>query len=44
MLRQSDGGLEHTYTVGQQPLGIVFDGTTIWVSNYLDDTVSKITP
>ena len=31
-----------TIDVGDDPSGVAFDGTHIWVTNYLDDTVSKI--
>ena len=31
-----------TVTVGDGPRGVAFDGTHIWVTNYNDDTVSKI--
>jgi DNA-binding beta-propeller fold protein YncE len=33
-----------TVTVGDAPYGVAFDGSNIWVSNYSDDTVSKIVP
>jgi DNA-binding beta-propeller fold protein YncE len=31
-----------TIAVGDDPVGVAFDGTHIWVTNYLNDTVSKI--
>ncbi len=36
------GGIKQTYSVGNYPAGILFDGTSIWVANYFDSTVSKI--
>ena len=34
--------LETTVAVGDAPVGIAFDGTHIWVTNYNDNTVSRI--
>jgi YVTN family beta-propeller protein len=31
-----------TFTVGKRPTGVAFDGTNIWVTNNLDDTVSVL--
>jgi len=31
-----------TFDVGDSPFGVCFDGTNIWVTNYGDDTVSKL--
>ena len=33
---------QETVGVGDDPTGVAFDGTHIWVTNYNDDTVSKI--
>jgi YVTN family beta-propeller protein len=33
-----------TYTVGSNPSGLVFDGTSIWVANYSSNNVSKLNP
>ncbi len=40
---KGNGSRQHTYSVGNYPQGILFDGTSIWVSNEDDNTVSKIT-
>jgi hypothetical protein len=37
-----DGG-SHVYPVGDSPVGVLFDGTSIWVANFGSDTVTKIT-
>ena len=42
-LRLTDGVIEQTYNVGDNPIDILFDGTSIWVANIFDGTVSKIT-
>ena len=36
------GVVAATIDVGDAPRGVAFDGTHIWVTNSLDDTVSKI--
>ncbi len=36
------GSVVGTYPVGSTPNDVVFDGTHIWVTNLLDDTVSKL--
>jgi hypothetical protein len=33
-----------TFSVGAGPEGIAFDGTNMWVANYGDDTVTKLSP
>jgi len=35
-------GSAQTYAVGNNPQGITFDGTYIWVANRGDDTVTKL--
>src|SRR5579862_2181932 len=32
----------HWYPVGQNPLGMCFDGSNIWTANFGDGTVSKL--
>jgi hypothetical protein len=32
----------HWYKVGQNPLGMAFDGANIWTANFSDGTVSKL--
>jgi len=32
----------HWYPVGQNPLGMCFDGSNIWTANFGDGTVSKV--
>ncbi|MEQ1702073.1 MAG: YncE family protein [Ilumatobacteraceae bacterium] len=45
MLRwDQDPGRAATIAVGQNPYGVVFDGTSIWVSNAADGTLSKVDP
>jgi DNA-binding beta-propeller fold protein YncE len=41
-LKASDGSLVGTYAVGDVPFGICFDGANIWVTNLLDNTVTKL--
>ena len=36
------GVVAATIDVGNDPAGVAFDGTHIWVTNLNDDTVSKI--
>ena len=38
----STGTVVGTYSVGNQPWGIAFDGTNMWVGNSGDGTVTKI--
>ena len=33
-----------TFTVGNGPRGIAFDGTNMWVTNYYDNTVTELSP
>jgi hypothetical protein len=40
-LRASDGTNWGTFTVGNQPRGIAFDGANIWVTNNVNNSVSK---
>ena len=40
----NDPGRAGVITVGDVPYGIAFDGTNIYVTNYVDDTVSIIDP
>jgi len=42
-LRPRDGVRQHTFGTGTDPEGILFDGTSIWVTNYGSGTISKIT-
>src|SRR5215467_12863536 len=32
-LRASDGALLGTFAVGENPVGVAFDGTSVWVAN-----------
>jgi hypothetical protein len=41
-MQTSDGSIVVTYPVGANPEDIVFDGANIWVSNYDDNTVTKL--
>ncbi len=43
-LLASDGARLASFLVGGNPLGVIFDGTNIWVANGLDNTVSKVRP
>ena len=36
------GQTENTLSVGSHPIGICFDGASIWVANYGDNTVTKL--
>ncbi|MGB0730199.1 MAG: YncE family protein, partial [Ilumatobacteraceae bacterium] len=38
------GPVTATIPVGNEPWGVAFDGTNIYVSNAADDTVSKLLP
>ena len=38
----STGAVLGTYPVGVLPLGIVFDGTSMWIANNTSNTVTKI--
>ena len=40
----SQGSQGATVTVGDGPFGVGFDGSSIWVANFGDGTVSKIVP
>src|SRR5271156_2010669 len=31
-----------SFPVGKEPYGVAFDGTSIWVANFRNDTVSKL--
>lgn len=31
-----------SFTVGQQPYGVAFDGANMWTANYISNTVSKL--
>jgi DNA-binding beta-propeller fold protein YncE len=39
---KEDGSIAGTYTVGHQPLGIVFGGAYIWVANQGGSSISKL--
>jgi hypothetical protein len=39
---KQDGSNAGTFTVGQSPLGIAYDGANIWVANNNDTTVTKL--
>jgi len=41
-LRASDGALLGIFAVGSNPVGVVFDGANIWVSNNLSNSVTKL--
>ena len=43
-LRRRDGAIQKTYHVGNLPVRFLFDGSSIWVTNYTGDSVTKITP
>ena len=34
--------LTTSFPMGHQPVGLAFDGANMWVTNYLDNTVTKI--
>ena len=42
-MRAASGAFAGRIPVGVQPVGVIFDGTSIWVANQADDTVTKIT-
>ena len=33
---------EGTFAVGSEPNNLAFDGTSIWVTNFLDNTVTQL--
>jgi YVTN family beta-propeller protein len=37
-----DGSLVGTFTVGQGPVALLFDGLNLWTANYQGDTVTKL--
>lgn len=39
-----DPGAAATIGVGEAPVGVAFDGTNIWVTNFTSDDVSKLIP
>ena len=41
-LRASDGKTLGTFTVGNYPIGVAFDGANIWVSNFDGHSVCKL--
>ena len=41
-LRASDGVHLGTFSVGNYPIGIAFDGANIWVTNTNSNTVNKL--
>ena len=41
-LRAWDGANLGTFNVGSGAVGVAFDGANIWVTNFLDGTVSKL--
>jgi DNA-binding beta-propeller fold protein YncE len=41
-LRASDGEIVETIAVGKGPRAVVFDGSRIWVGNYLGNSVTRI--
>jgi uncharacterized protein (TIGR03437 family) len=43
-LLASTGATVGTYPVGSEPYAAAFDGGNIWVANFEDDTVTKISP
>src|SRR5438105_14645799 len=38
----AQGGIIETFPVGSFPIHLAFDGANIWVTNYDDDTVTKV--
>ena len=42
LLKWYKGNLTTSFTVGQQPYGVAFDGENIWTANSGDDTVTKL--
>jgi DNA-binding beta-propeller fold protein YncE len=42
LLKWYKGNLTTSFTVGQQPYGVAFDGANIWTANSGDGTVSKL--
>ena len=43
VVRLAGGDPTQFYPVGEFPIGVLFDGTSIWVANNESDTVTKIT-
>lgn len=41
-VRPSDGSVQATYQVGNNPQNMVFDGVNVWISAYGDETVTKL--
>ena len=41
-LKASTGAVLGTYSVGNGPLGVAFDGANIWVANSADGMVRKL--
>ena len=41
-LRASSVTILGTFTVGNLPAGVAFDGANIWVANQFSNTVSKL--
>ncbi len=39
---QKDGDMPGTFTVGKNPVRILFDGNNLWVANYLSNNVMKM--
>ena len=37
-------GATGTHATGDGPFGVAFDGTSVWITNLFDDTVSKMNP
>jgi len=42
LLRWYPANLTTSYSVGHHPEGVAFDGANMWVTNYNDNTVSKL--
>jgi DNA-binding beta-propeller fold protein YncE len=41
-LRAADGHVLGTFSVGNNPYGVAFDGVNIWVANWMSNTISKL--
>jgi YVTN family beta-propeller protein len=41
-IRQGDNTVAGTFPVGDGPFGVAFDGSTVWVSNYFSQNVTRL--
>ena len=42
-LLAKNGSFRNSFEVEQNPVGVLFDGSAIWVANYQSGSVTKIT-